>query len=158
MNRRWLKWLLLVVLSVPLLVWGCDRIQTIYWVGSTDLEVEFVVTDAISGLPLSGAQIEVKSEGGFYEQRDEREFTLVADPDGIARKECRNSMCFGTQSGLRFTDTYVVHLPCWLFRVTAPNYEPSDWVDLDVWENVSRVQRVGPGRAKLVVPASLHTK
>jgi hypothetical protein len=156
MARRWWKWLLLVACTVPVLGWGCDRLQTTYWVGSTNLEVEFAVADAGSGDPIPGARVDIQSEGGFQEERDKQGFALVADPGGVARKECRNSMCFGTQSGLRFTDTYVVHLPWWRFRVTAPGYEPSEWVFLDAPEYVRQAQRAGPRRAKLVAAVSLH--
>jgi hypothetical protein len=156
MARRWWKWLLLAVFALPLLVWGYDRLMIIYWVGGTDLEVEFAVAATSSGDPVPGVRVEVQSEGGFYEEGDKQEFTLVAEADGVARKQCRNSMCFGTRSGLGFTDTYVVHLPWWRFRVTAAGYEPSDWVYLDVPEYVRQVQRAGPRRAKLVVPVSLR--
>ncbi len=156
MARRWWKWLLLIVCMGPLLIWGYDRMLMIGWVGGTDLEVEFAVTDADSGSPVPGARVEVQSEGGFYEERDKREFVLIADASGLARKECRNSMCFGTSSGLLFTDTYVVHLPWWLFRTVAPGYSPSEWVELDVLEYVRQVKRSGHGRDKLVVHVSLH--
>src|SRR5215207_5993454 len=156
MARRWRNRLFLAAVVVPLLIWGYDRLQGIYWVGSTDLDVAFAVTDAGTGGPIPGARVEVQSEGGFYEERDEQEFVLVANSDGVARKECRNSMCFGTQSGLRFTDTFVVHLPWWRFRVTADGYESGDWTEMDVPENVRRAQRSEPGKAKLVVPVTLH--
>ena len=154
-RRRW-KWLLLVVLGVPLFAWGGDRLLTIYWVGKTDLEVEFDVTAVGAGDPLPGARVEVQSEGGFYEERDKQEFVLETEAGGVARKECRGNMCFGTQSGLGFTDTFVVHLPWWQFRVTAPGYEPSEWVELDVPAYVRRVQRTGSHRARLVVLVSLQ--
>src|SRR5262245_46450819 len=109
-----------VACMVLVLLRAYDRAQMYAWVGQTDLEVEFVVTDAGSGNPIPGARVEVKSEGGLYAERDKQEFALVADADGKARKVCRDSMCFGKVSGLRFTDTYSVHLPYWRFRVVAP--------------------------------------
>jgi hypothetical protein len=100
MARRWWK-LLLIVVAVPLLVWGYDGVQMFYWVGSTDLEVEFAVSDAATGGPISGARVEIQqAKGGFYEDRDEKEFALVTNGDGLASRECRDSMCFGTRSGL----------------------------------------------------------
>jgi hypothetical protein len=156
MARRRLMWLLLALIAAPLLVCGYDSLNTIYWVGSTDLEVEFDVTAVGSGAPVPGAQVEVQSEGGFYEEDTKQAFVLDADANGVARKDCRDSMCFGTQSGLRFTDTFDVHLPWWRFRVAAPGYEPSEWVNLDVMEYVRQVRQVGPRRARLVVPVSLR--
>jgi hypothetical protein len=127
-----------------------------HWVGSTDLEIEFVVTEAGSGGPVPGARVEVHSEGRFSEEPDKGAFVLVADAGGVARKECLGSTCFGTRSALGFTDTYVVGLPWWRFRVVAPGFEPCDWLDLDLPEHVRQVQRVRPHRARLVIPVSLH--
>jgi len=51
------------------------------------------LTDMVSGrgsIPLTSdraAPNEVQSEGGFYEEQDKQEFTLVADARGLARKE-----------------------------------------------------------------------
>jgi hypothetical protein len=143
---------------LPLLVWGCDRLSTFYWVGRTDLEVEFAVTDAATGGPVPGARVEVQSEGGFYEERDRREFALAADADGVARKECRRSMCFGERSGLGFTDTFMVHLPWWRYRGVAEGYDPTEWAHLAVPEQLGRVRRTGPDKARLVVPVSLQRR
>jgi hypothetical protein len=156
MVRRWSKWGFLAAVAVPLLVWSCDQVQTIYWVGSIDLDVEFQVTDRATGNPIPGATVEVQSEGGFYEERDKHAFVLVADASGVARKECRNSMCFGTQSGLRFTDTFAVHLPWWRFRVVAPGFTPSTWANLDEPRYIQQARRVGPKKARLIVPLSLQ--
>jgi hypothetical protein len=151
MPRRWRKWLLVLGL-IPLLLLGFDRVQKMYWVGHTNLEIEFVITAAHSGQPIPGARIEIQPE------REEQNFVVDADTDGMARKECRECMCFGTVSGLRFTDTFAVHLPWWLFRVSAPGFESSEWVDLTVSDFLRRVYRAGPGKAKLVIPVSLQKK
>ena len=158
MVRRCCLWLLLAACVTPLLVWGYDRAYMIMWVGSTDLTVEFAVTDADTDHPIPGARVEIDSQGGFYEERDKQIFALVADEGGVARKECRESMCFGTQSALRFTDTYVVHMPFWYFRVVAEGYEPTEWEYIDDTELVRKVQRTGPRKARLVVPVSLHKR
>src|SRR5262249_17538012 len=151
MRRRWWKWLFVLV-PIPALVWGCDRAGTIHWVGATDLEIEFVVTDGASGQPVAGAQIDVDSRGGFYDKSAEEQFQLTADADGKARRVCRNAMCFGTRSGLGFTDTFVVHLPWWRFRASAPGFRTGEWQELDVPEYGRQVQRVKPGRSRLLVP------
>src|SRR5262245_10689499 len=130
-----------------------------YWVGSTDLEVEFAITDAAIGTPVPGARVEIhQAEGGFYLDRDEREFALVSGSDGLASQECRESMCFGTKSRLRITNTFVVHLPSWRFRVVADGYEPGEWTNLDVPQYIREARRAGPGKAKLVVPVPLHKR
>ena len=153
--KRWRLWLVGLA-AIPLAVWGCDRLQTIHWVGHTDLEIEFVVTEAATGQPVEGAKIAVVSEGGFYREREEKELTLVTGQDGIASRVCHDSMCFGTQSGLRFKDTFVVHLPWWHYRVTADGFEPSELAYLVVLEYIRQVKRIGPGAAKLIVPVSIQ--
>jgi hypothetical protein len=80
---------------------------------------------------------------------------LLADAHGVARQECRHSMCFAARSGLGFTDTFAVHLPWWRFRVSAPGFAPKAWADLDVEENRQAAYRADPGNAKLLVPVSL---
>ena len=156
-RRRW-EWLFLAAVMLPLLVYGLDRVWLIRWVGSTDLEVEFAVTDAATDGPVPGARVEVQSEVGCDTKDFEQDLTIPVDAAGSARMEVRPCVCFGTQSGLRFTDTFVVHLPYWRCRVIAESYEPSEWANLDVLKQRRQVRRIGPGKAKLVVPMSLHKK
>jgi hypothetical protein len=144
------------VAAVSIGVFALDRCQRICWVGHTDLEIQFVVTEAGTGEPVEAAEIAVFSEGGFYQEREEKQFILASNRDGTANRTCHNSMCVGTQSGLRFTDTYAVHLPWWYFQVSAPGYQATDWTDLDSQEYQRQVQRAGPMKAKLVVPVILE--
>lgn len=154
MPRRW--WILLLsVIALPLLVWGYDRLLMTRWVGDTDLEVEFVVTDSVTGGPVPRARVEIQSEGGFYAEDFKQDFTLTGDDSGVARKECLHSMCFGTQSQLRFTDTFAVHLPFWRYRVVAGGYHSTEWIELGL-PQARQVQRAGHGKAKLVVPVALR--
>lgn len=152
---RWCKRFLIVAGAVLLMAGAYDRFLMMHRVGGTDLEVEFVVVEASSGNRVQGARVEVKSDGGFYEEKEPQEFVLAVDAGGVARKVCRNTMCFGTGSGLGVTDTFAVHLPFWIFRVTAPGHESSQWIDLDVPAYGRQVRRVCPGQAKVVVPVSL---
>src|SRR5262245_12489382 len=148
-RRRW-KWLLPAAIALLLVaVWGYDGVLTIHWVGAADLAVEFAVTDAATDSPVPGAWVEVQSEGGLYEEREKLEFVLPAGADGVARRECRGCLCFGTQSGLRLTDTFAVHLPWWRFRAVADGYQPGEWACLDVPEHVGQARPDGPGRARL---------
>lgn len=158
MARRWRKRLLIAITVPPLLVCCYDRLWMIAWVGDTNLEVAFAVTDAATGRPVLGASVDVQSDGGLYEERDKQAFVLTAGDDSIARKECRNSMCFGTQSGLCFTDTFVVHSPLWQYRVKAVGYNSTEWDDLDVPALHRLVRRDGPNKVTLVVPVSLTEK
>lgn len=156
MAHCWQKWLAMGVIAVPLCVWGYDRVLVIHWVGHTDLDVEFSISDAATGAPIRGARVEIQqTAGGYYEDRDEKGYMLASGDDGLARKVCRSSMCFGTRSGLGFTDTFVVHLPVWRFQAVANGYEPSQWTELDVPHYLQQVRQSGPGEAKLAVAVSL---
>jgi hypothetical protein len=125
------------------------------WVGVTDLEIECVVTDAVTGEPLKGATVQVRSEGGLWAERDEQQFSLVTDAGGSVKRLCKECLCFGTSG--RNIDTYFVHLPWWYYQATAPGYAPSEWTYLDTPENVRQVQRGKPA-AKLVVRTELKKK
>jgi hypothetical protein len=129
-----------------------------YWVGHTDLEVAFCLTALDSGQPIAGARIEVRSEGGSYEERGEQQFVLSTDANGVARKECRHNTCSGARSALGFTDSFAVHLPWWQFRVSAPGFESSAWMDLAIGDIRRRTHRIGPGRARVVVPVTLRRR
>ena len=94
----------MVVVLVPLIFWGCERGVTTHWTGETDLEVGIAVRDADSYRPIAGARVEVPSADAGENQE---EVTLVTNEDGVARKRYRNTRCFGTQSALLFTDTFV---------------------------------------------------
>ncbi len=84
--------------------------SSVKWVGRTDLEVGFMVTDAETGLPISNATIRVRTEaGGFCDDREQRSFTIATDANGLAKHICTNCMCFGSRSA--FENTFVVHLP-----------------------------------------------
>lgn len=154
LRRRWK--LILPLLFVILLLLGIDHFFQIMWVGHTDLDVVFLISDAETGKPIPGAQIEIKQErGGFYENTDAMEFSLITSDTGFASRECRFSMCFGSSSLLTINNTFVVHLPLWTFRVRAENYRASDWIWLDKSEYIRQAKRNGDGKSKLVVPISL---
>lgn len=158
MGRRWRIRLLVIACLLPLVIWGYDHFQTTQWASKTDLEVEFVVTEADSGAPIPGARVEVQSQGGFYDEKEKQEFALAADSEGTARKECRNSLTSGTRSGLRFTDTSSVNLPWWKYRVSAAGFKTSEWTNIDVPDFRKKVQPDGPHKSKLVVEVSLSKK
>jgi hypothetical protein len=129
--------------------------QQIYWVGHTDLEIECIVTDALTGDPIKGALIHVRSEGGLCAEREEQQFELKTDANGSVKRLIKDCMCFGTRG--RNIDTYFVHLPWWFYQVRANSYHPSEWTELNIPQNVRQVQRGKPA-ATLVVPIQLQRK
>jgi len=128
--------------------------QTIKWVGHTDLEVRFVVTDAESGQLIPNATIHVRAEpDGFCDVLQQPEFTITTDEHGNAKQLATNCMCFGSKG--TFEDTFASHLPQWSFHVTATGYSVTDSGYLDVPENAKNVQRGDPF-ATLTVPIRLR--
>lgn len=132
------------------------------WVGSTNLTIEFIVTDAETGEPVKDANLAILSYGGFYEdgrrlqnsERKEEELKFTTNETGVASYVCRQSMCFGTSS--LFKNTYCVHLPYWYVTVGAAGYTTNEPFSLDELPYRRAVKRVGPQQAKLVVPIALH--
>ncbi len=113
MKKCWWLWCLAVLAAIPLGVGVYDGCRTVLWVGSIDLEIESVVSDASTGQPIPNALVEVDSEGGLYADSKRSRFHLQTDEVGIARRLCRSCRCSGRQSNLRFTDIFSVALPCW---------------------------------------------
>jgi hypothetical protein len=141
-----------------LAVCGIDRSQTVKWIGATNLQVEFSVIDADSGNPIPAARIEISSDGGFYDGGGEedrtRPFELRTDLKGMAHRVCRNNRCIGTQSGLCFTNTYVVYVPQWHVRVSAEGYDAS--LPLNVYEEYrGKVRHAGPQDDRLPIQIKL---
>ncbi len=114
--------------------------HSLKWVGHTDLEVTFVVSDATTGQPIPHATIHIRAEpGGFCADPFHPEFSITTDKHGHARQLSTSCLCFGSKG--RFQDTFGSHLPRWSYHATADGYEATDRADLDVPENERRVQR-----------------
>ncbi|QJX01208.1 hypothetical protein [Frigoriglobus tundricola] len=156
------KWTLRVLLGVVVVALALGAIDSgrVYWVGGTDLEVQFVVVDAGSGVPITGAEVTVRSGGGWYTGADqEREaggFALPTDTNGSACRVCRNNWVVGEDSGLGFTHIRSVYMPRWSFRVSAPGYLITEPAILDQPEFQVSVRRVSPGADKLEIRVPLH--
>ena len=149
--RRWQKWGLAFV-SVPLVLLAAwDRTRIVRWVGSTELEVVFVVWREGTELPVSGARVEVVPETRPLDGPERNGFALDVDGDGVARKLCPETTCAGVESGLKITNTYSVRLPSWRFRAVAPEYEPSEWAELNKSDYWHQVQRIDSQRNRLLV-------
>jgi hypothetical protein len=127
---------------------------TMMWVGSTDLEVVFEVKDASSNKPVSGAIVDIASEGFLYGDHEPHEFSLITDADGIATYGCVHNMCYGTKGpGI---DTFNAHMPQWFFSVGAPGYNSTEQSWLDSLKPRPHAKRSGPHRSKLVVAIALY--
>lgn len=140
-RSRWTTLGFGTLLIVALWFW-IPTLKRVSWVGHTDLEIEFIIFDAVSGEPIPGAVIQIKSEGGFCAEREKMEFSLTADANGSAKRLLKDCMSFGTSGA--YIDTYCVHLPWWIYRVEAVGYTSSGWTALDTPENARKVQRGNP--------------
>src|SRR5947207_2815681 len=118
MVSKGIRYLLVGLALVALAVVLYDRTHIIRWVGSTELTVEFVVTNADTGQPIDGAEIVATNP----ENQRELPLRWKTDRDGVARWSGQTT-CAGAQSGLRFTDTYSVRPSPWFVSVTAPGYQ-----------------------------------
>jgi hypothetical protein len=157
MTRSRLLKILVIVAALILAASAYDRLLFNYWDGQTDLEIEFVVSE--SGKPVPQSRVAVHSEGGFYEEANQKgDFVLETDSSGIARTVCHRIMTSGAQSGLRITNTYVVSPPFWQAQASAPGYQPSKSVELDTPQFTQAIERVSPGRAKLVVQLAIEKR
>jgi hypothetical protein len=109
------------------------NLQGIYWVGHRDLEIRFVAVDADTGEPIPGAEIDVpKSRSPFCEDCDGA-FKLITDHHGVARRRCKDCMCFGYSGGAPFfrrRETFGTHKPDWRFRASALGYRTCDVMHL----------------------------
>jgi hypothetical protein len=129
--------------------------RSIAWVGSTDLDVEFVISDADTGRPIAGAAVDIEQEeGGFCSDKDAKQFRLVTGPDGTATHRL-GCMSFGITS--TWKDSFSVHLPHWTFVVSADGYRPSEPVELDQPLYERQVER-RQGSARLRVPVTIKQR
>jgi len=164
LRKRFPYWRKLGIVLLCLFVLGIlcllllPPFHRIHWVGSKDLEITFVVTDAEDGLPLADAKVKIlDEETSFCSNRGKAPFDLVTGPDGTATHLCEHAMCFGTE-GWSLTgriDTFAIHLPGWMVGVEAPGYAPTEPFYLDTGYYQRQVQR-GTALARLKVPIILQ--
>lgn len=127
MRRHWLI-VAFILIGLPTLAVLADRRDGLRWVGSTDLEVQFLVTNAQTEEPIPDAVIDIDSEGGFYEGgRESKRFQLITRPDGLVIFECPDNRCVGSESGCGWRSSRYVYPPSWRFKVTANGYAEKDW-------------------------------
>jgi hypothetical protein len=81
---------------------------------------------------------------------------LKTDRQGAVCYVCRDNMCGGAQSTLRFTNTFTAPMPEWKVVVNAPAYLPTEPFWLSDHPGRKSVKRTAPGQSKLVVPIALR--
>src|SRR5689334_1392505 len=83
--------LVIVALAVATILLGiAGSMRVLEGHGHTEVEVEFVVTDADTGEPIPGATLQVRGLGvETGEGSQEGEVRVVTDEAGVARRRCR---------------------------------------------------------------------
>jgi hypothetical protein len=152
-GKSWLVSLLLALVVVGTSAFLLNLRGGIEWVGRTDLDIVFEVTDASTGLPVNGAIVQVDGDQDYR-------CKLVTDEKGRASKLLKDEFCSGYYVRSKLTrrvikDTFHVLLPDWFLQVSAPGYERSPGVLVNTTENQRRVQR-GDGTSSLRILIELH--
>jgi hypothetical protein len=150
--RSWRSKLILIGIACVILATVMASIQRVYWVGQSDVDVEFIVTDVRDEEPINGAIIEVETERGFCDEA-EGAFSLTTDSAGRAKRLVKKCLSFGAESW--YKNTFGIHLPNWHYRASAPGYTTTEMTELDTPDNSSRVKR-SDGMTILTVQVRLH--
>ncbi len=146
--------LLIALLFIGIVCFGSRSLS----LGSTNLEVQFVVVDGKTGTPIEGALIQVKSYGGFYatddEIRDAEGFSLTTNNDGLASRECKRTWVVSEELGI-FTIHRHVRIPNWVYAVGAKEYRDTEKYQLDTHENGRATEHLGSKSDRLVIRIAL---
>jgi hypothetical protein len=144
--------LVIVAIAVGTILLGiAGTVRVLEGHGQTEVEVEFLVTDAETGEPIPGAPVDVRGPEVEPDGSQEGEVRLVTDEAGMARRRCRCAW-YGERGWLRSSFTIV--LPGWVFRASAPGYEPGPEMRFTE-EQGRQSRRQGSSRA-FTVPIPLH--
>ena len=155
--RKFVRYSLIVGVVIALLVLLYDAMGVIRWIGSTELTIEFVVTDAQTGQPLPGAEVYLEAESGWDFEGNERSLRVTADAEGRVRRGIPNNTCVGSCSNLRLLrDTRAVYVPSWRVTCRASGYQENDPFWLPELPHRQNVRQVGPRKDILIVPIALR--
>jgi hypothetical protein len=117
--------LLLLAILLVLDVIAIVLCPMVHWVGRTDVDISFIVTNAETGQPIPGASIQVlQGDSSFCKTDQNPPFVLTADENGRATVRAMRCMCFGTSgwNGWRYRNTFGTHMPEWEFQIVKPGY------------------------------------
>jgi hypothetical protein len=147
---------LVAMLAFVVFCW-LDPIRGIEWLGQRDLEIEFEVRDADSGLPVRDAEVRIiTSQDTWIRGARFAPFALMTNEDGIGTKFCPEMPCSGYAP--RFgVGTW--HMPCpnWLVHVSARGYEASEPTWIGTADNSRRISK-GEAFATLRIPFVLKKR
>jgi hypothetical protein len=106
------------IVCVGIGIWIYDRSAYTTATCTADVDIEFEVVDALTQLPISGAQIDIEIK---------REYLVVrqTNPDGKADAHLTGALGERRSSRLGFTNTVTIYPPKSWTRVTAEGYWPT---------------------------------
>jgi hypothetical protein len=105
-----------------------------FWIGSTDLEITFRVTDATTGQPIPEAVIDIVGAEWNCCGDCNPPLKLVTDDQGMVKKMCTQCTCTGYSGWkpfFRWTETFHTRTPSWQFFASSPKHEKTEliWID-----------------------------
>jgi len=133
-------------------VWRAASHGTL-WVSHCDLEITFVVMDADTGDPVSGAAVRVVHAELARDRENLPSFTT--DTNGTAIHWCRGVTCSGSSNTVMpWRNTFGAQLPSWMVQAVAPNYGEGEIQELRGKPNW--VRHKNGGHAAVTIPLALR--
>jgi hypothetical protein len=143
----WALFILLIGVNI-ILLFLLSPSQTIYAVGSCDLELVFVIADAETGEPIQNASIEISEEGWQEENRVQKIATLITNEMGTATFIREHNTFEDIERPFRKT-VRSIDLTWAAMRIVAEGYESVEQMSLydarrtkNEWVSKRRLQRV----------------
>jgi hypothetical protein len=159
MAKRWkviLGCCIVALIASALAMFGID----VVWVGQTDLQVVFIVSDAENKTPVPSAVMEFRKgeeENDFCrEKSDEACDSFITDSTGRLARHWTGCRCSGRRSWVT-KDSFSLRLPGLWFRASAPGYATGRWTYLDERPYQQAVKRQ-EGFATLEVSVALRNE
>jgi hypothetical protein len=150
-------WPWIVGFAGPLLCFvAWEQLIITRWGGSKDLEVRFIVADAVTGKPVTAATIDVNATGGLFNEAPTKPFQIQVDADGTARRVCRQMLTYGSESRLGFYSTYHVNRPWWTLRASAPGYQTSAEINLQEPRYSQQIEQASTSLNRLSISIALR--
>jgi hypothetical protein len=125
----------LVVAGIVALLCFIASTGTTFALGSRNLEMLFVVTDAETGEPIPNASIDLLMEAGAW-NKEEGVVQLVTDDEGRVRHVHENNSCEDVIRPFRKKET-LIDLTWASVNVSAKGYEPVEqiWLHTAKYDN-----------------------
>lgn len=153
MPRRTFELVVVLAIAIAFSAWILS-LRSTYWTGTATLNVEFRVTDAKTGSPISNAQIEVRLlDHGPDPAHGIYAFTLTTNQDGRAIRTEQVSHS-GKDAPFGLGNTQAAYVPTWGARATAKGFDAGALIGVS---NLDQTP-TGPAAYHVLVPMTLTTQ